>query len=68
MWISEGRQEMFTLESADAFCFHSPYTKLVQKSLARLMLNDFLRDMYPATSEKYAGLEAFPWVYSKIWF
>ncbi|XP_052258434.1 hydroxymethylglutaryl-CoA synthase 1-like [Dreissena polymorpha] len=30
------------LDSADAFIFHSPYCKLVQKSVARLLLNDFL--------------------------
>ncbi|TPX35339.1 hydroxymethylglutaryl-CoA synthase [Synchytrium microbalum] len=33
-----------TLESAASyFLFHSPYTKLVQKSFARLAFNDFLR-------------------------
>ena len=51
----------FTLESADYFCFHSPFTKLVQKSLARLLLNDFLRESSPNTSEdgKYAGLDKY---------
>ncbi|XP_046327522.1 hydroxymethylglutaryl-CoA synthase 1-like [Haliotis rufescens] len=48
-----------TLDVADAFLFHSPYCKLVQKSLARLMLNDFLRDPSPDFKEKYAGLEDF---------
>ncbi|CAN8027847.1 unnamed protein product [Ixodes persulcatus] len=33
-----------TLEDLDAMLFHAPYGKLVQKSLARLVLNDFLRD------------------------
>jgi hydroxymethylglutaryl-CoA synthase len=32
----------FSLNSAKAFLFHSPYCKLVQKSLARLLWNDFL--------------------------
>ena len=49
----------FTLDNANAFIFHSPYCKLVQKSLARLMLNDFLADTNPQTGTKYAGLEAF---------
>ena len=32
------------LNGADAFVFHSPFCKLVQKSVARLLLNDFLRN------------------------
>lgn len=40
--------------------FHSPYCKLVQKSLARLMLNDFLSHPSPDTQAGlFAGLEAF---------
>lgn len=31
------------INSFDAFLFHSPYCKLVQKSLARLLLNDVVR-------------------------
>ena len=31
-----------TLESFNGVLFHSPYCKLVQKSLARLSLNDYL--------------------------
>ena len=38
--ILDGQE--FSLDSADAFIFHSPYCKLVQKSVARLYLNDFL--------------------------
>lgn len=33
----------FDLEQADAVVFHSPFCKLVQKSLARLALNDLVR-------------------------
>jgi len=51
--------ERFTLDSAKAFLFHSPFCKLVQKSLARLLLNDFLADPNPDFSGKYAGLEGF---------
>lgn len=32
----------FNLNSAQAFLFHSPYCKLVQKSFARLLWNDYL--------------------------
>lgn len=35
--------EKFTLENADYVVFHSPYNKLVQKSFARLLFNDFVR-------------------------
>lgn len=34
--------EQFSLHMASAFLFHSPYCKLVQKSFARLLWNDFL--------------------------
>lgn len=34
---------MTNVNSFDAFLFHSPYCKLVQKSLARLLLNDVAR-------------------------
>lgn len=36
-------QKPVSLEDFDAVLFHSPYCKLVQKSLARLALNDFIR-------------------------
>ncbi|KAH9721687.1 Hydroxymethylglutaryl-CoA synthase [Citrus sinensis] len=38
----EGKQ--FSLSNADYFMFHSPYNKLVQKSFARLLFNDFMRN------------------------
>ncbi|CAI9772514.1 unnamed protein product [Fraxinus pennsylvanica] len=38
----EGNQ--FSVSDADYFVFHSPYNKLVQKSFARLLFNDFLRN------------------------
>ncbi|CAO2827206.1 unnamed protein product [Amaranthus hypochondriacus] len=38
----EGKQ--FSVNDADYIVFHSPYNKLVQKSFARLMYNDFLRN------------------------
>jgi len=54
-----GEKVPFTLQSADVFLFHTPYCKLVQKSLARLMLNDYLSDANPDLSGIYAGLEKF---------
>ncbi|KAL5748640.1 hypothetical protein ACOSQ2_025937 [Xanthoceras sorbifolium] len=38
----EGKQ--FSMSDADYFVFHSPYNKLVQKSFARLVYNDFMRN------------------------
>jgi hydroxymethylglutaryl-CoA synthase len=55
----DGEVRAFTLDSADAFLFHTPYCKLVQKSLARLMLNDFLADPSPDFTGQYTGLEGF---------
>ncbi|KAK1384917.1 Hydroxymethylglutaryl-CoA synthase [Heracleum sosnowskyi] len=51
----EGKQ--FSMDDADSFVFHSPYNKLVQKSFARLMFNDFLRNassVDESTKEKLA--------------
>lgn len=47
------------LNGVDAFIFHQPYYKLVMKSFARLMLNDFLADPNPDYKGRYAGLEPF---------
>lgn len=38
-------KNLITLDNFDAVLFHSPYCKLVQKSLARLMLNDHVRSL-----------------------
>ncbi|KAE9459530.1 hypothetical protein C3L33_08594, partial [Rhododendron williamsianum] len=38
----EGKQ--FSADDADYFVFHSPYNKLVQKSFARLVFSDYLRN------------------------
>lgn len=53
------------LNQFDAIVFHTPYCKLVQKSLARISLNDFLltsdaakRELiYPAFHEKYDSIK-----------
>ncbi|XP_067134383.1 hydroxymethylglutaryl-CoA synthase 1-like [Centruroides vittatus] len=49
----------FTLNDLDAVIFHAPYCKLVQKSLGRLVFNDFLRDPTPDMKEKYKGLDSY---------
>lgn len=48
-----------TLNSFDAFLFHSPYCKLVQKSFARLALIDFLNTSKEEVSEKHPELVQF---------
>lgn len=59
-FISEGVDQRFSLEDFDSMVFHSPYCRLVQKSLARLLLDDFLSHPNPNTeSGLYSGLEAF---------
>ncbi|XP_033637166.1 hydroxymethylglutaryl-CoA synthase 1-like [Asterias rubens] len=57
----EGDSSHYTMDRFDAMCFHSPFCKLVQKSLARLMLNDFMRDPKPDTNDggRYAGLRGY---------
>ena len=58
---TEGDSSHYTMDRFDAMCFHSPFCKLVQKSLARLMLNDFMRDPKPDTNDggRYAGLRGY---------
>ncbi|KAF2563698.1 hypothetical protein F2Q70_00017151, partial [Brassica cretica] len=50
----EGKE--FSINDADYFVFHSAYNKLVQKSFARLLYNDFLRN---ASSIDEAAKEKF---------
>ena len=49
----------FDLTSANAFVFHTPFSKLVQKSLGRLLLNDF-------TTEKVRSLRPAGWAHSRL--
>jgi len=56
---NNSKSQSFDLNTADAFLFHSPYCKLVQKSFARLVWNDYL-DAASFTSdsnEKEAAVE-----------
>ncbi|XP_050714243.1 hydroxymethylglutaryl-CoA synthase, cytoplasmic-like isoform X4 [Eriocheir sinensis] len=48
-----------SLKEMDAVIFHSPFCKLVQKSLARLAFNDFLNCPPDQVAAQYPGLEAF---------
>ncbi|XP_022116758.1 hydroxymethylglutaryl-CoA synthase 1 [Pieris rapae] len=47
------------LLSLDGMLFHSPYCKLVQKSLARVSFNDFLNTPYEERESKFPGLSQF---------
>jgi len=46
-----------SLDSFDGVLFHTPYCKLVQKSLARLALNDYLDVPQESKALKYPDLE-----------
>jgi hydroxymethylglutaryl-CoA synthase len=51
--------QLIDLKYLDAVLFHTPYCKLVQKSLARLVLNDFVKLPEKERSLKYPELEHF---------
>ncbi|XP_022258918.1 hydroxymethylglutaryl-CoA synthase 1-like isoform X2 [Limulus polyphemus] len=51
-----GNWKEFTIDDLDIILFHAPYCKLVKKALARLVLNDFVRNV---DSEKYKTMETF---------
>lgn len=56
----EGDNDTVNLEYFDYMVFHVPFSRLCQKSLARLMLNDFLQENpNNAESTKYEVLHAF---------
>ncbi len=55
----KGAKKCSSLEDIDFFLFHTPYCKLVQKSLARCMLQDFLsldEETDSESTSKYAPL------------
>ncbi|XP_029406732.2 hydroxymethylglutaryl-CoA synthase 1 [Bactrocera dorsalis] len=49
----------FTLDNFEALLFHTPFCKLVQKSVARVVFNDFLQCSIEKRALKYPGLERF---------
>uniref|UniRef100_A0A7M4E4A9 Hydroxymethylglutaryl-CoA synthase n=1 Tax=Crocodylus porosus TaxID=8502 RepID=A0A7M4E4A9_CROPO len=59
-WQKEGITKPFTMEDFQFIIFHTPFCKLVQKSVGRLLLNDFLAAPKPDTeSGIYKGLQSF---------
>ena len=56
------------LKYFDAILFHTPYCKLVQKSLARLVLNDFVKLPDKERSLEYPELEHFRYVQQNKYF
>uniref|UniRef100_A0A671FUP3 Hydroxymethylglutaryl-CoA synthase n=1 Tax=Rhinolophus ferrumequinum TaxID=59479 RepID=A0A671FUP3_RHIFE len=58
-WKQAGIDRPFTLDDLQFMIFHTPFCKLVQKSLARLMFNDFLSASSDTQTSLYKGLEAF---------
>ena len=50
---------LFSLDDIDYALFHSPFCRIVQKSLARLMFHDFICDSDSCGGEKYADLVKF---------
>ncbi|NXQ84189.1 HMCS1 protein, partial [Nyctibius grandis] len=59
-WQQDGIQRPFTLDDFKFVIFHTPFCKLVQKSVGRLLLNDFLATPNPDTATGlYKGLQPF---------
>ncbi|NXJ96934.1 HMCS2 protein, partial [Corythaixoides concolor] len=59
-WQQAGIQRPFTLDDFKFIIFHTPFCKLVQKSVGRLLLNDFLATPNPDTATGlYKGLQPF---------
>ncbi|KAK9504119.1 hypothetical protein O3M35_010525 [Rhynocoris fuscipes] len=57
--LNDESNDAVGLNSFDAMIFHSPYCKLVEKSLARLVFIDFLNTPSDRVPEVYPGLEQF---------
>lgn len=59
-WQQAGIKRPFTLDDFKFIIFHTPFCKLVQKSVGRLLLNDFLAAPSPDTAAGlYKGLQPF---------
>nr|KAF6413324.1 3-hydroxy-3-methylglutaryl-CoA synthase 2 [Molossus molossus] len=57
-WKQAGVDRTFTLDDLQFMVFHTPFCRMAQKSLARLMFHDFLSASSDAQSSRYKGLEA----------
>lgn len=65
--LPAGIKRPFTLDDFKFIIFHTPFCKLVQKSVGRLLLNDFLAAPSPDTAAGlYKGLQPFRWVPSAV--
>ena len=64
----EARGRTTSLDDFDYFCFHAPYCKLVQKSLARLQLHDFLRAGEEKSAEKFPHLQEYRYERRLVYF
>ncbi|KAB0399407.1 hypothetical protein E2I00_006985, partial [Balaenoptera physalus] len=58
-WEQAGIDRHFTLDDLQFMIFHTPFCKMVQKSLAHLMFNDFLLASSNTQTGLYKRLEAF---------
>lgn len=58
-WKQAGIDRPFTLDDLQFMIFHTPFCKMSQKSLGRLMFNDFLSAGSDTQISCYKGLEAF---------
>ncbi|KAJ3415713.1 hypothetical protein HDV05_004391 [Chytridiales sp. JEL 0842] len=58
-----GKTDTPITEAADFFLFHSPYTKLVQKSFARIAFTDYLRN---PTDPRFAHIPAAKFAHLKL--
>uniref|UniRef100_A0A2K5RR23 Hydroxymethylglutaryl-CoA synthase n=1 Tax=Cebus imitator TaxID=2715852 RepID=A0A2K5RR23_CEBIM len=58
-WKQAGNDRPFTLDDLQYMIFHTPFCKMVPRSLARLMFNDFLSASRGTQSSSYKELEAF---------
>lgn len=57
--LPAGIDRTFTLDDLQFMLFHTPFCKLSQKSLARLVFNDFLSASSDTQRSRYKELEAF---------
>ncbi|KAH8347748.1 hypothetical protein KR084_000700 [Drosophila pseudotakahashii] len=55
----DSAKESASLSTFDAILFHTPFCKLVQKSVGRLSFNDFLLSSEAERTKQFPGLERF---------
>ncbi|XP_020804950.1 hydroxymethylglutaryl-CoA synthase 1 [Drosophila serrata] len=55
----ENANKKWSLDNFDAILFHTPFCKLVQKSVGRLSFNDYLLSSEEERAKQFPGLERF---------